>query len=77
MPHGTVKFFLKKKGYGFITSDDGQDFFVHFSAIKTEPNKFKTLFQGDIVEFDIVDGKKGPQADNVVVLEKASDLNRR
>ncbi|WP_456400406.1 cold-shock protein [Persephonella sp.] len=62
---GTVKWFNSKKGYGFITRDDGQgDVFVHFSAI-TE-NGFKTLEEGQKVEFDVVQEDKGQKAQNVV-----------
>ena len=66
---GRVKWFNDSKGYGFVTPDDGsKDCFVHFSAIKTGGD-FKTLNEGDHVEFDIVPGDKGPAAENVVVLE--------
>jgi len=62
---GKVKWFNDKKGYGFITRDDGQgDVFVHFTAIQGEG--FRTLSQGDVVEFDIKETEKGPQAVNVV-----------
>ncbi len=61
---GKVKWFDGKKGYGFISSEDGQDVFVHFSAIQTEG--FKNLAEGDEVEFEINDGERGPQASNVV-----------
>ncbi|MBC7341060.1 MAG: cold shock domain-containing protein [Clostridia bacterium] len=64
--HGKVKWFNEKKGYGFITKDDGSDVFVHFSAIQGEG--FKTLDEGQEVEFDIVEGPRGPQAANVVRL---------
>ena len=63
MKKGTVKWFNAEKGYGFIESEAGTDVFVHFSAI--ESDGFKTLDEGAEVEFDIVDGAKGPQAANV------------
>ena len=61
---GTVKWFDAKKGYGFIEREDGDDVFVHFSAIQEEG--FKSLEDGDEVEFEIVEGDRGPQAENVV-----------
>ncbi|MFV0424959.1 MAG: cold-shock protein [Bacilli bacterium] len=61
---GTVKWFDGSKGYGFITSEDGNDVFVHFSAI--EEDGFKSLEEGQEVSFEVVDGDKGPQASNVV-----------
>lgn len=61
---GKVKWFNKEKGYGFIEQADGGDVFVHFSAIQEEG--FKTLAEGEAVEFDIVEGPRGPQAANVV-----------
>jgi CspA family cold shock protein len=62
---GTVKWFNSKKGFGFITRDDGQgDVFVHFSAIQSRG--FKTLEEGQKVEFEIVQDEKGPKAANVV-----------
>jgi len=63
MAKGTVKWFNEAKGFGFITKDEGGDVFVHFSAIKG--TGFKTLSEGDKVEFDVVDGPKGPSAANV------------
>ncbi|HYM09621.1 MAG TPA: cold shock domain-containing protein [Bryobacterales bacterium] len=64
---GKVKWFNNAKGYGFIGQDDGPDVFVHFSAIQSEG--YKTLQEGDSVEFDIVQGQKGAQAENVVKAE--------
>ena len=61
---GTVKWFNNAKGYGFIGRDDGPDVFVHYSAISAEG--YKSLQEGDPVEFEIVQGQKGPQAANVV-----------
>jgi CspA family cold shock protein len=63
---GKVKWFNAEKGYGFIEREDGGDVFVHFSAIQAEG--FKTLEEGQSVEFDIVEGARGPQAANVVKL---------
>ena len=65
--NGTVKWFNNKKGYGFITAEDGKDVFVHFSGLNMEG--FKTLEEGASVEFDITDGAKGPQAVNVEVVK--------
>ena len=64
MPRGRVKWFNENKGYGFIEQEGGADVFVHFSAISQEG--FKTLAEGEEVEFDITEGEKGPQAANVV-----------
>jgi len=67
MNKGTVKWFNAQKGYGFITNEStGEDVFVHFSAINTDG--FKTLEEGQTVEFDIVEGDRGPQAANVTVI---------
>jgi CspA family cold shock protein len=64
MTEGTVKWFNQRKGYGFISAADGRDIFVHYSNISGEG--FKSLAEGDSVSFDIVDGEKGPRAENVV-----------
>jgi len=61
---GKVKWFSAEKGYGFIEREDGGDVFVHFSAIQDEG--FKTLTEGQQVEFEIVEGSRGPQASNVL-----------
>ena len=63
MERGTVKWFSAEKGYGFISRENGNDVFVHFSAINMDG--FKTLEEGMEVEFEVVDGAKGPQAANV------------
>ncbi len=63
MEKGTVKWFNATKGFGFISLEDGEDVFVHYSAIETDG--FKTLDEGDAVEFEVVEGEKGPQATNV------------
>ncbi|MEJ2313332.1 MAG: cold-shock protein [Nitrospirota bacterium] len=66
MPKGTVKWFNESKGYGFITTEEGNDVFVHYSAIQGDG--FKTLAEGDSVSFDVVEGDKGPKAANIVKL---------
>lgn len=63
---GTVKWFNAKKGFGFISDETGKDVFVHFSALQMDG--FKVLDEGEEVEFDVVNGEKGPQAANVVKL---------
>lgn len=63
MAKGTVKWFNDQKGYGFIAQENGPDVFVHYSAIQAEG--FKTLSEGQVVEFEVVQGPKGPQAANV------------
>lgn len=63
MPQGTVKWFSNQKGYGFITQDDGKDIFVHYSAVSGEG--FKTLEEGQKVQFEVTKGPKGEQATNV------------
>ena len=71
MVSGTVKWFNGRKGYGFISTEDGNDVFVHYSSIKKEGDEFATLNENDKVEFDVTEGQKGPQASNVVVTERA------
>ena len=66
MQQGTVKWFNAKKGFGFISDEEGNDVFVHFSALQMDG--FKVLDEGDEVEFEVIDGEKGPQAANVVRL---------
>jgi CspA family cold shock protein len=61
---GTVKWFNESKGYGFISPEEGKDVFVHFSEIKMEG--FKTLSEGQVVQFEVTNGPKGPQATNVM-----------
>lgn len=63
---GTVKWFNADKGFGFITTDAGNDVFAHYSQIQRDG--FKTLEEGQSVSFDVVEGAKGPQAENIVVL---------
>jgi CspA family cold shock protein len=69
MSEGKVKWFNPKKGYGFIATDDGRDIFVHFSNISSVG--FKNLSEGALVSFDIVEGDKGPRAENVVAQSQA------
>ena len=66
MVTGTVKWFNADKGFGFITTDEGTDAFAHFSQINKDG--FKTLNEGEKVEFDVVDGAKGPQAENITTI---------
>jgi len=66
MINGTVKWFNESKGYGFISSEEGDDVFVHYSSIAG--NGFKSLLEGDSVTFEIEEGEKGPKAVNVVKL---------
>jgi len=67
--HGTVKWFNNAKGYGFLGRNEGADVFVHYSSV--QGTGYKSLKEGDAVLFDIIQGTKGPQADNVV---RARDL---
>ncbi|WP_297376675.1 cold-shock protein [uncultured Helcococcus sp.] len=67
MTKGTVKWFNATKGFGFLTTEDGQDVFVHYTALEDD-GEFRTLDEGQAVEFEIVEAEKGPQASNVVKL---------
>ena len=62
---GTVKWFSAEKGFGFVTTEEGNDVFAHFSQINKEG--FKTLEEGQEVSFDVVEGAKGPQAENITL----------
>lgn len=66
MATGTVKWFNETKGFGFIAQENGPDVFAHFSAI--QGSGFKTLVEGQQVEFNVVQGQKGPQAENIMVV---------
>lgn len=66
MNKGTVKWFNNQKGYGFISDEEGNDVFVHYSGLQMEG--FKTLEEGQAVEYEVIQGEKGPQAVNVVKL---------
>jgi cold shock protein len=66
LANGTVKWFSDAKGYGFIATDEGNDLFVHFSAINGSGRK--TLFEGQQVQFQVAQGPKGPQADDVNIV---------
>ena len=70
MPEGTVKWFDVRKGYGFITSEEGQDVFVHYSAIQVDG--YKTLNDGEKVKFEVEEGQRGMIAKNVVRSDSAS-----
>jgi len=69
---GTVKWFKKSKGFGFITQDSGSDVFAHFTSIKG--SGFKTLIKGQKVEFIVTKGAKGPQAENIVVIKSTHNV---
>ena len=68
MQTGSVKWFNSEKGYGFIQSDNGEDVFVHFSAIQSDG--YRSLNEGDKVQFEVTDGDKGKQASNVTVVSE-------
>lgn len=72
--NGTVKWFSQEKGYGFLQREGGADVFVHYSAI--QGNGFKVLYEGEEVEFDILDEPKGPKAGNVVRLNPPAEAAR-
>jgi CspA family cold shock protein len=74
LPEGTVKWFSNEKGYGFIARNGGDDVFVHFSAIQSDG--YKTLNEGQAVEFEITDGPMGPQASNVRPLASRAGAGR-
>jgi CspA family cold shock protein len=67
---GSVKWFNNAKGYGFLGRDRGSDVFCHYSAITKDG--YKSLNEGDVIEFDVVEGKKGPEANQVVVSKRTS-----
>lgn len=67
MVTGKVKWFNEQKGYGFIQQDNGPDVFVHFTAIRGKG--FRTLTEGQRVEFEVIEGEKGPQASNLIVVK--------
>ena len=77
MVQGVVKWFDSRKGYGFITTEEEQDVFVHYTAIIAEnENEFLTLYEGDEVEFNITEGKKGPQASDVKIIKRSPQSQR-
>jgi CspA family cold shock protein len=75
MFEGSVKWFNNAKGYGFLGRDNGPDVFVHYSAIQREG--YKSLKEGDAVEFDVIEGERGPQADQVKRLADAHRFRRQ
>jgi CspA family cold shock protein len=77
MVKGTVKWFDSRKGFGFIVSDEGTDIFVHYSAIQSDKDEFRTIYEGDEVEFEVTQGQKGPQASDVKVTKQAPRQFRR
>lgn len=72
---GTVRWFNNAKGYGFLGRDNGNDVFVHYSSIQSDG--YKSLKEGEPVEFDIIQGEKGPQADHVRALRDKSENSRQ
>ncbi len=73
--NGVVSWFSNAKGFGFLGRDGGPDVFCHYSAIQREG--YKTLNEGDMVTFDIVQGAKGPQAENVVLADQPATMHRK
>ena len=73
MAEGTVKWFNPRKGYGFIDTGDGKDIFVHYASISGDG--YKSLSEGDAVTFDIIEGDKGPRAENVSFKSAAENSN--
>lgn len=73
--NGTVKWFSQEKGYGFLQREDGADVFVHYSAI--DGDGFKVLYEGEPVEFDVIEEAKGPKAANVTRLDPPAQPPRR
>ena len=74
MAKGTVKWFNNQKGYGFISDEEGNDVFVHYTGLNMEG--FKTIEEGQAVEFEVVNGAKGPQATNVTKLQFVIDVKK-
>jgi len=68
---GTVKWFNDRKGFGFITPEQGSDVFVHLSALSERNDEYKTLKVDDKVEFEIIEGQKGPQAKDVIITKRS------
>ena len=73
MSEGKVKWFNPRKGYGFIATEDGRDIFVHYASISGDG--YRTLVEGDAVNFDIVEGEKGLRAENVVHVSGSGNQN--
>lgn len=77
MANGIIKWFNSRKGYGFITPDEGEkDVFVHYSVIQVEEGEFATLYENDKVEYDVEETPKGLEARKVVITEKAPFQNK-